>query len=317
LTPTKPVTSVRSRAVTQLTGWFEAVGVPVAPGEGEVDLVVTDSKGVAVPLVLEEGPRKAPSGALGVSLASIWSRDIPEALEAFQEAARALGYGSVQPLPNRGGAEEAPDELDFWLRHREVRRSPNPSEEVFRQYDVIIKQRSHMFFNSNSFLLDRIGWTVDDVQQHVMMFVVAFNGLFRICKAGVTARDNQRMLHEFIKQRLVELRNRISKQSDLYGYNPAPPEEILEINAAVTYEALPDVDESPLLDLEDIEKNSERRKGAKTILKTSLRTMPIEIARQKLLDLATSPNMPEVVQLEATRQLNLLPKKRRRHQATT
>ncbi len=311
---TNTVTSNRSRAAVQLSAWLEAVGIAHTPEHDPLhhpgDTFRVGDKFV---VLLDRGQNALPSD-VGIYWEDLWDRDLSIALEAFHGLLQGLGYAKADPLPNRGSDHKDDlTETDYWINHCELRRSPNPPQEVFDRYMPIVKQRVFKFVMSNWALCQQLGMEKDDIQQYVLCYLTSFYGLFRIIRPGDTERDNERMLNNLVKQRLALLRKRMTRKCLLSGFEPTEDEKLIQYGEVAEERPEP----GPLTDLEEHDTYRERKLHASAMLKTTIKKMPVAHAKATLEKIVASPRQPEEVRKVAAKELARLTKTRKRARSGT
>lgn len=177
-------------------GWVEGVGC-CSKEQGEAGTLLYALAGVAV------------------RMDDLRSRDLYRALGAFHAVTERAGYG--KPLPFERG-EEPKNKLHYAdnfelvsMRHRELRRSPNPDAATLKKYKPVIDKAAWTFLRWNNKLCARQGLEHDDLVQYAMIWTVNFLANYQVVDRGNS--NNERMLYTHLLQRFGNFQEVLEKKA--------------------------------------------------------------------------------------------------------
>jgi hypothetical protein len=257
-----------SRAVCVLSSWLTACQVPHTVAN---DNIVTINNNVKVN-VHADGTKK--QDAVNVAANDLLDKDIPKAIQTFQNITEAAGFGRPTPvdrgpMPTKKLGYRKAEEFEYVaFRHREFRAAPNPDEFEFKKYEPIIKNLARSFHRKNYRLCELMGYTGEDIAQYCRVWTTNF--LHKYAVHNPTEDDNEKLLVCHLMQRLPELAVLLKRRAANVKGSPDYAELVCEASGS----------EDP--DPEWLERNREiynksyacRRKEAKSILETSLSKLP-------------------------------------------
>lgn len=208
------VSKFEMRITTQLKTWLTAVGIGFE--DSTSGLIVTSKDGVKVPVtVMMKGTEPAP-GAVKILARDLSSRNLTKSLEAFCGLQEALGYDPPKVPVDRGTPprRKAHFSDDFELvvmRHRDFRRSPNPSNEALKSFDVVVNKAVWSFYKKNVQNCADHGLEIGDMRSYAMVWTVNYLGLYQ--NASLTHEENERHLGQYLSQRFIEFRDQLKKKA--------------------------------------------------------------------------------------------------------
>lgn len=320
-----PKSEKNSRAVSLLKSWLRTVGISyrVSLTEG-ADLVVSRADGTKAEVqVTAPGAPNAPAGALILAAALLTGRRVRDALKAFDEFVKVLGYeGKLMQPVDRGVPPETKlnyhDHFeDVAFRHSELRRAPNPSKEDLLKYRVTMEQVVWKTVQLNSWIYEDHMLAPEDLLTYAQIWTTTFIAYFehKDSEESETAlkNRNERDLYAYLWQRFGELRNLLVKK----GRSVLPDIEtaLLAQNGGERpvgwsgrgYTGNVDKGE----DLDYIKRHCEldlrtvnlRRQSARDALKAGLANMPHDSMVNLLKEAGSNPYYNPDARSEALRQL--------------
>ena len=189
------------RITTQLKSWLTAVGISYE--DSTSGLVVTKKDGAKV---------EVPVATYAKDLSS---RNITKSMEAFRGLQLALGYDPPKvpvdrgPLPKRKA--HFSDDFDLVvLRHKDFRRSPNPTNAQLKEFSVVIDKAVWKFIKKNSQTCADHGFEIEDLRQYALAWTVNYLGLYR--DDSVDRAKNEEYLFNYLSQRFMEFREQLDKK---------------------------------------------------------------------------------------------------------
>lgn len=214
---TKVFEAKNARAVSLLKSWLRAVEVsyqvPVRTGAkvAEVDLIVTSQDGRAVQVQVNSGDSPAASPATTVLDGTVLTgRNIQAARDLFSGFLGSLGYEARSPV-DRGALPDG--KLDYHdrfedvsMRHADLHRVPNPSENELLRYEAVMKKAAWTFLRSQGRFCDEHMFEFGDLYTYAMVWTTIYIGYYEVPEHEVTASNNEKKLYSFLSQRFDELR---------------------------------------------------------------------------------------------------------------
>lgn len=153
------------------------------------------------------------AGAIDLPADDIGHADLDTALEAYHTLTRAVGAGEPKPF-NRGQEPTrnfyGDEEFLTDVRHCEVRRSPNPSPEKFKQYDKVMHKAVWTYYNVNREFCRRMGLAVEDLMTYAHTMFISFCA--RLEDDSLPQDDNEKKLYVWLRQRFGETFKTMSKR---------------------------------------------------------------------------------------------------------
>lgn len=209
------------RAINQIRSWLSATSVPHltdAEGQGSADFVVMKRDGglVTVLVSVKDDTRDLTGIDVVLPASDIMGRYIDRSMKAFHTLTEAAGYGSPLPVergdvPLRADGSGKPKNLravdDFELvamRHKELRRAPNPPRGALDKYIKILENICWNFIKLNSTLCSAVGMEHGDLMSYAMVYATTFIGLYE--KKDGSEDENKRLLTMYVRQKLSALK---------------------------------------------------------------------------------------------------------------
>jgi len=226
------------RAKIQLFSWFEAVGIPCRDVPDQLALTVQAKTGTSkvvsinVPNEVQQHPCPVPKypGDLTIEFADIRAPNLTDAKNAFAKLTQALGYGALLPVDRGTDLNDRDFDL-YTMRHKEFRRSPNPTPEFFEKYRTIVQKAVNHFYYPNQAFCARVGMDRDDIMAYAWLYAITYEANFRVLT--VTKNDNIRLLTNHLKQRLGALQKRFQMRAKkLCSENVDDIDKILNLSTA-------------------------------------------------------------------------------------
>lgn len=192
-------------ALNILKSWLRANKLAYSKAEVPgVDILVEGPTACAAVRVVQ-GIQKPIEGVIDVSTDDIGHDDLDTALAAYHVVTRAVGAGEPKPFdrgvePTRNFYGDEPFLTD--VRHTEVRRSPNPSPEKFRQYDKVMHKAVWTFYNVNRDFCRRMGLAVEDLMTYAQTMLISFCA--RQEREDRSQDENEIQLYVYLRQRFAE-----------------------------------------------------------------------------------------------------------------
>lgn len=207
------------QAVTQLRSWFSAAGIPPASSSPDgADLSILTSEGSELPIVVlaENDGRAVPPGWVGIKATEITGRQLGLAIEKFKDITESAGHGRLEPV-SRGPIPKGNLRFDedfelVAMRHKELRRAPNPaSAEDIEKYRPILEKICWNFIKSpfmepltNARLCFAAGMDHDDLMSYAMLYTTAWISLHD--SNDLQPGEKKALLTLHVKQKLHQLR---------------------------------------------------------------------------------------------------------------
>ncbi len=139
---------------------------------------------------------------------------IKDAHDLFNELQVVLGYTPKIPVDRGECASNVRHNgsygEDTVFRHREFRRSPNPTAEDFARYESVIKNAIRIFMLRWPRLVHTMGMEDADLRQYCLIWVTNFIGLYE--RPNLSMEENSSLCYKYISQRLCELKNWLEKR---------------------------------------------------------------------------------------------------------
>jgi hypothetical protein len=206
------VSKFERRITTQLKSWLSAVGIGYEHSSS--GLVVTKKDGAKVPVqVAMKGV--AANGSITVHARDLSNRNIDKSLEAFRGLQLALGYDPPKqpvdrgPLPSRKC--HFSDDFDLVvLRHKDFRRSPNPTNEQLKSFSVVVDKAVWRSIRKNHQVYADHGLEIEDLRQYGLAWTVNYLGLYRDDSADRS--ENEKNLFNYLCQRFMDFREMLDKK---------------------------------------------------------------------------------------------------------
>lgn len=112
------------------------------------------------------------------------------------------------------------------MRHRDFRRSPNPTPEKLRSFKPVAEKVAQRFLSLNRDLCLLHGYDHGDLMTYALVWTTNFLGLYARDGHSRHSDENAKLLCVHLKQRFAELRTLMFKK----GRNCFPDAEQLAIN---------------------------------------------------------------------------------------
>lgn len=204
--------SVNGRAVQVMKSWLSASNVPILPGSVG-DFAIQKSDGQKMEVVVAstiQDPRPLTADALVTILApEVTHPNRTIALSAFHTVTEAGGYGKPTPVERGPEPEQRISyQEDFELvvmRHREFRNAPNPIPGELEKYERVVMNVCWWLYRANRPFFESMGYEAEDLKSYAQVFATNFLHKYKIDESKVTNSDNERLMTNHLKQRLVEL----------------------------------------------------------------------------------------------------------------
>lgn len=202
----------RQKAICQLKSWLSNQNINSSYIEnGDCDLEIKNQDKTLKIIFSNRDMIK--EDFIKISLNLFLDRNQDNAIKMFHTITKTLGIGTPDPV-NRGNAPERVNyQNDFDLvvfRHRDLRKSPNPTNEQFEKYKNCIHGTSLKFLISNKALCIRNGLELDDLKQMASIWVINYCGRFEILNPK--ENENEKKCWSYLKQRFSEYRSILQKK---------------------------------------------------------------------------------------------------------
>jgi hypothetical protein len=212
---TKPidycVQKKNATAVNVLRAWLNAAKIPNAPSETSgFDISVERRGGGALEVAVVFSATTSSDGVV-ILAKDILSKSPKTYLKAFWLVTVAAGYESPLPL-DRGAGLPSVDgkqkrlhysDEDFLvtIRHREFRCSPDPPDDRWSKYRVVIEQAAWRFLKYQYEICARHGLEIQDLISYARCWTVNFVSQYET--PTPVRDDNERKLVKYLQQRFM------------------------------------------------------------------------------------------------------------------
>lgn len=136
----------------------------------------------------------------------------------FLSVSSARREGSTTHLPSLRGEMPArklhyADNFELVaMRHREFRRSPNPSPVQLRRFQPLAARSAQRFLGLNRALCARHGYEHGDLLSYALVWTISFLGLYFKDARSELPNENEKLLCSYLKQRFAEFRSLLIKK---------------------------------------------------------------------------------------------------------
>lgn len=282
--------TANGRAIQVVKSWLGAVNVETL-ASNVADFAITSKTSQRIEVVVatdDTAPRPLTQDALVTILApEVTHPNRETAFKAFHKVTEAAGLGKPTPV-DRGSV---PDHRlsfqdDFELvamRHCEFRNAPNPQPGELEKYDHVVMNVCWWVYRINKSFFDRLGYEVTDLKSYAQVFAINFLHKYKIDDSRVTNSDNERLMTNHLKQRLVELVNIAKKKAkNIYAFADTASIATLGVNShedpsIVKWEEKPEDEEYRARKTElNLKSERTRRTSAAKLLEEKLATLSHE-----------------------------------------
>lgn len=141
--------------------------------------------------------------------------------EGVKEICVNLGYPPKDVIPrpkmSKNRIKKSEATIETVLREKRFAWMPNPPDEVFTTYKGVVKLAAAKFCRSNYLLLQKTGYTQEDIISYCQLFLVGFWATDRVFSFKSPKKDdNFRLCYGYLRQKLAELYSKINKQQRGY-----------------------------------------------------------------------------------------------------
>jgi hypothetical protein len=293
------------RGLNLLRGWLRELSIEFATSRTETaDLEVVSKTGIRVQVQVQAADSPSPKdGVMVLKSADLTGRNISKALETFQGFVQSLGFEYRSPVSRGALPTKKLDYRDHFedvaLRHTELHRCPNPSDEDLKKYDRVIKDTVSRWYYMNFVFCDKNFLQQSDLITYAQMWTVTYVGMYQI---DSTQGNNEGKLRTYLYQRLMEYKQVMKKKGrsivvttvdgrDLHASFNSQDEEI-----DTAY-----VERHNKLSLRN---PRDRRDSAERLLEKKLSEMPHDDMIALLTDTVNNKHLHHEARSEALRRVN-------------
>lgn len=258
-------------SLTMFSNWLSAVGIDNEIEENN-DLTVqdVDRNPIEVRLSMDPIAEKAPAGMIILDAKAITGRDLDRAKDIFKTFVESLGFEYLDPTgrpePSKVKIYAKNDFESVYLRHNDIRRSPNPDTNRLLFYKNVVDMVAKSVYNKNAIFWSMNQVDLDDLKSIAMTHVVSYIANYEVPDHMDKEDNNLRKCHSFLTQRLYFYKSMLQDKSK---------------NCHTGKGNLYLFDAQDEIDKEYIERHNSfsskdktiRRKEAKALLQQSLETM--------------------------------------------
>lgn len=337
-----------ARALVQVTAWLRAVGIQVTPSTVsgcDLQVISKDGNAIEVKVAADFNDSRPATEHVVVLAAELTSRHSDTALRAFHEITSATGHGTPKPIdrgpePTRKLSYEDNFEL-VSMRHKELRRVPNPTTAELVEFKSIITKAINRFLYINTSACRRHCLQFEDLETYALAWTSIYLGLYKV--QNPTVNDNERKLYAFLVQRFAEFATMLNKKERnclpdpqayciaIHGktidsndrqnwYRSADPdvsfydddggietslEEEYEYDSVQTLYSEEDASEAAEEEKENKLTDAKRRKWAQSELAAQLQALPHDQMLEVLNDATKNTHIHHDARKEAQRQIRL------------
>ncbi len=269
-------TKTNQIAYFRLCSWLDAVKITYKLTNEA--LFIKDALGkFKKVLVKESGSR------FSIKPSSLNNRDVAIALLSFKKLVESLGFTYVPPVTREIANKRLNFDDNFELismRHCDLRRSPNPPDEVFKKYKKITDLACYKFFSFNYALCKRNLLEINDLKVYANIWLINYLGNFK--NPNDSDREAKNKLSYYLTQKFF---------CEFKGFLERKEERCMpDFNdfCLSSFGALP---ENLNLSTEILPKSEEERKDeALQELRRRLYRLPTRVAKRKLMSVYTQKN---------------------------
>ncbi len=263
-TKTNQIASIR------LYSWFNSLNIQCYLVDNAI--MVIDSKGIYKKVKIFEFSKSK----LNIKPSVVNHRNLTFALNGFKKIVEELGYTYSSPV-NRGIADHRLKFEDNFelisMRHCDFRRSPNPPDEVFKEYKKVMDLACYKFLSFNYKLCKRNLLDHGDLKSYASVWLINFLGNFR--DPNNSEKETKNKLFYYLTQKFFcEFKDFLERQEKRCA--PEFDDFCLSSFGGISDEGILNTDLLPKNELE-------RKEDAMEELRERLSKLPKRKAKQKLL----------------------------------